>query len=356
MDIILTGGNLYTMDKENPKATAVAISGGVIMAVGCDEEILALKTENTELIDLGGKTLLPGFNDSHCHLLGYANNLSLVNLNGAASINELIDRYKNFIESNNIPAGTAVVGAGWNQSFFGEKTSPTKYDLDKISDTHPIFAYRACHHVCSVNSLTLKKLGINKDTPEVDGGEIVREENGEPSGIFNETAMSLLEKDEDNVTIADIEALILKAIPNLHKMGITSVQSDDYGPDYKLVYDAYVNLAKAGKLKLRVNEQCRVSGLENYKKMLELPQVDDDIAPYFKQGPVKILADGSLGGRTAYMKEDYRDDPGNRGIPIYAREEFDAIVDLCHEKDRPVAIHAIGDGIMQWCMDAIRRN
>ena len=83
--------------------------------------------------------------------------------------------------------------------------------------------------------------------------------------------------------------------------------------------------------------------------------MDKDVAPYFKLGPVKILADGSLGGRTAFMKEDYFDDPGNKGIPIYGKEEFDAIVELCHEKDRPVAIHAIGDAIMQWCLDAIKR-
>ena len=357
MDLILYNGNLHTMDKDaGLKARAVAVRGGIIQAVGSDEEILKLKDANTKVIDLKGKTAIPAFNDSHCHLLGYATGLSMLDLNGIKSIDEMISRFKNFIKENNIPEGTEVRGFGWNQNLFEkEQRNPTKYDLDKVSAAHPIFATRACHHVAVANSAMLKRFGIDKNTPEVFGGEIVREENGEPLGIFNETAMSLL-KNEEVLDAPAIEALILKAAPNLAKMGITSVQSDDFTPrtPFKAVYEAYINLARAGKLTIRVNEQCRQSGIENYKKMLELKQVDKDVAPYFKLGPVKILADGSLGGRTAFMKEDYYDEPGNKGIPIYSKEEFNQIVNLCHEKDRPVAIHAIGDAIMQWCVDAIK--
>jgi len=358
MDLILTGGNLYTMDKNNPKAQAVAVKSGLIQAVGTNADILAMKSETTEVIDLCGKTLIPGFNDSHCHLLGYAVNLDMVDLSGVTSIDEIVARFKAFIEKNKIPAGKPVFGAGWNQNFFEEKTPPTKHELDEISDVHPICAYRACYHVCAVNSLMMRDKGIDKNTPDIDGGDVARDKFGEPTGIFAENAMLLFEDDEDeDFDTGEIEELILKAMPNLHKMGITSVQSDDSGDESSLkkVYDAYVNLAKSGKLKLRVSEQCRAHGLKNYGKILSLPQVDEVTAPYFKLGPVKIMADGSLGGRTAYMREDYRDDPGNRGIPIYTKEEFDAIVDLAHEMDRPVAIHAIGDAAMQWCLDAIKR-
>ncbi|MCL2566263.1 MAG: amidohydrolase [Defluviitaleaceae bacterium] len=357
MDLILYNGNLYTMDKEKEKAQAVALKDGLIAALGSDGDILALKSEHTKVIDLKGKTAIPAFNDSHCHLLGYAIGLSMLDLNGVKSIDEMIERFKAFIKDNNIPAGQEVRGFGWNQNLFeGEQRNPTKYDLDKVSTAHPIYATRACHHVAVVNSTLLEGYGIDKNTPEVSGGEIVREQSGEPIGIFNETAMSLVKKDKV-LDAEEIKALVLKAMPNLASMGITSVQSDDFTPrtPFGAVYEAYVNLAKAKKMTFRVNEQCRASGLENYKKMLELKQVDKDVAAYFKLGPVKILADGSLGGRTAFMKEDYYDQPGNKGIPIYGKEEFDAIVDLCHEKDRPVAIHAIGDAIMQWCIDAVKR-
>ena len=356
MDLILKNGKLYTMDKDAPTAQAVAVRNGIIEAVGTDEDILALKAEGTEVIDLGGKTLIPGFNDSHLHLLGYALKLSMVDLNGTRSVDELIERYKKFIEENNIPPGTIVAGAGWNQNFFDSKLSPTKYDLDKISTVHPIYAARACHHVCAVNSLMMKNFGVDKDTPEIDGGEIVREENGDPIGIFCENAM-LAFRNAKVYDTKDIEEMVLKAAPHFHKMGITSVQSDDFADrtPFEKVYEAYVNLAREKKLTLRINEQCRAAGLENYKKMLKLPQTDKDVSPYFKLGPVKILADGSLGGRTAFMKEDYKDDPGNRGIPIYGKEEFDAIVALCHSMDRPVAIHAIGDAIMSWCLDAFKK-
>ena len=358
MDLILLNGNFYTMDDEKKNAQAVAVKDGIIKAVGTDAEISAMKTAETEVIDLGGKTVIPGFNDSHLHLLGYAARLSMVELSGVKSIDDMINRFKEFIEKHNIPAGTFVYGSGWNQNLFeGEKINPTKYDLDKASSVHPIYASRACGHVGCVNTAMLKHFGIDKNTPEIPGGEIVREESGEPIGMFNENAM-LIFRNAQVVDQAGIEELVLKAAPNLNAMGVTSVQSDDFTDrtPYKDVYNAYVNLSKAGKMTLRVNEQCRMAGLENYKKMLELPQVDADVAPYFKLGPVKILADGSLGARTAFMKEDYHDMPGERGIPIYGREEFNAIVKLCHEKGRPVAIHAIGDAIMQWCMDEIKKN
>jgi len=358
MDLIMLNGSFYTMDKDNPTAQAVAVKDGIIQAVGSSDEIMALKSADTEIVDLGEKTVVPGFNDSHLHLLGYASRLSMVELNGARSIDEMISRFQEFIKENNVPPGTFVYGSGWNQNLFeGEKRNPTKYDLDKASSVHPIYASRACGHVGCVNSAMLNHFGIDKNTPEVDGGEIVRDENGEPTGMFCENAM-LIFRNAQVVETSEIEGLILKASPHLNKMGITSVQSDDFTDrtPFNSVYDAYVNLSKAGKMTLRVNEQCRMSGLENYRRMLELKQVEDAVAPYFKLGPIKILADGSLGARTAFMKEDYHDMPGEKGIPIYDKEEFNAIVALCHEKDRPVAIHAIGDAIMQWCMDAIKDN
>jgi len=272
MDLILYNGNLHTMDKNNEKAQALAVKNGIIQAVGSDEEVLALKSDNTKVVDLGGKTAIPGFNDSHCHLLGYASGLSMLDLNGVKSIDEMISKFKAFIKENNIPEGTEVRGFGWNQNLFeGEQRNPTRYDLDKASDVHFIFASRACHHVASVNTAMIKHFGIDKNTPEVEGGEIVREENGEPLGVFNETAMGLF-KSEKILDTSEIEELILKAAPNLAKMGITSVQSDDFTvrTPYNAVYEAYVNLARSGKLTIRVNEQCRVSGLKIIKKCLSL--------------------------------------------------------------------------------------
>lgn len=345
------------MDKNNPNAQAVAISNGIIKAVGKDEEVLTLKGESTKTVNLGGKTAIPGFNDSHLHLLFYAIELGRVNLNGVKSANEIVERFKKFIDSNNIPEGTPVLGWGWNQNFFeGDKVNPTKYDLDKASLTHPIYASRACGHVGCANSAMLKHFNIDKNTPDVPGGGIDRDENGEPIGIFSENARMIFRAAQVFDT-KEIEGHILKALPDFARFGITSVHSDDFSDatPYKAVYEAYINLAKAGKLNIRVNEKCRTFGIENYKSLLELPQVDKDVAPYFKLGPVKIMADGSLGGRTAYMKEDYHDDPGNRGIPVYTEEEFNEIAKLVHSNDRYLTVHAIGDATIQLCMDTFKK-
>ena len=357
MDLILYNGNLRTMDKDRPRAQAVAVEKGIIKTAGTNEEVLALKSENTKVIDLCGKTVIPGFNDSHIHLMGYALELGRVDLNGVKTIDEMADRFKAFIAKHNIPPGTMVFGRGWNQHFFeGDQRNPTKYDLDKASEVHPIYASRACGHVGCVNSAMLRHFGMDKNTPDVPGGEIIREEDGEPNGLFTENARIIF-RTALKFDTAEVEALIQRALPYLAKSGITSVHSDDYyrGAPSESVYQAYLNLVKAGKLTVRVNHKSRAMGIDNYAKMFKIPQVDKDIAPYFKLGPVKIMSDGSLGGRTAYMKEDYHDDPGNRGVPIYSDEEFNAIVSMAHNDGRCVAVHAIGDAAIQLCIDAIKK-
>jgi len=356
MDLIIHNANIKTMDKENPAAQAIAVKAGIIEVVGSNEGILALASTETKIIDAGGKTLIPGFNDSHMHLLGYAGELSTVDLNGTASIDEMIARIKDFIAKNNIPAGSIVMGSGWNQNFFTEKRNPDRYDLDKASTEHIIMADRACHHICSVNSTALAHFAIDKNTPDVEGGEIVRDENGEPLGIFAENARSLI-KSNKSLEISEIEALILKAAPNLAKMGLTSIQSDDFtaqSPSER-VYAAYTNLAKAGKLTFRVNQQCRALGYSAYEKIMTMEQTNEETSPYYKLGPIKVMADGSLGARTALMLEDYHDAPGTKGIPIYAQDELDKIAALAHNGGRALAIHAIGDGAMAMSISAIKK-
>ena len=355
MDLILHNGNVHTMDKENPTAQAVAIRGDKIAAVGSDAYVLAMKGSGTEIIDLGGKTVIPGFNDSHMHLLGFALQLGKVDLSGAKSIQEIISRFKFFIKENSISKDTVVIGRGWNEVFFDdEKRALTKFDLDVVE--HPVYAIRACGHVGSANSAMLRLYGIDKNTPDVQGGEIVKDDNGEPTGLFLENAVQVF-KDTRELSTAQVENLILSTLPHLAKYGITSIQSDDFlfGAPNETVCEAFTNLAKAGKLTVRVTEKCRALSLDEYGIMLELPQVQDDIAPFFKLGPAKIMSDGSLGGRTAFLKEDYYDDPGNRGLPIFAKDELEAIVELAHNNNRNVAMHAIGDAAIEWCLDAIKK-
>ena len=354
MKKIVHNGKIYTMDQEKPIAEAVAIVNNKFAAVGTDAEILAMKSKETEIIDLAGKTVIPGFNDSHMHLLGFALQLGKVDLGGARSIEDVVTSFNTFINDNSIPPGTVVLGRGWNEIFFDEKRTLTKYDLDKLA--HPVYAVRACGHVGAANNAMLKLYKINKNTPDIPGGEIVKDENGEPTGLFLENAMQIFASSQELNTIA-VKELILKALPYLAKYGITSIQSDDFlfGASNETVCEAYTDLADARKLTARVNQKCRALSYDAYKTMLELPQVCEKISSYYKLGPVKIMSDGSLGGSTAFLKEDYLNEPGNRGIPIFSQNEFEAIVDLVHVNNRCAAIHAIGDGAIQWCLDAIKK-
>ena len=356
MNLIIHNANVKTMDKANPTAQAIALKGSFIAAVGSNEEILALATADTKIIDAMGKTLIPGFNDSHMHLLGYAGELSTVDLNGTTSIDEMLERIKTFIAKNNIPAGSVVKGSGWNQNFFTEGRNPNRYDLDKVSTEHIIITDRACHHVCAVNSMALAHFGVDRNTPDVEGGEIIKDENGEPLGLLTENARTL-NKTIKPLEVSEIEALILNAAPNLAKMGLTSIQSDDFTAisSFDNVYEAYTNLVKAGKLTFRVNQQCRALGLAAYEKIMGMEQTSEQISPYYKLGPIKVMADGSLGARTALMLEDYADAPGTKGVPIYSQDELESIAALAHNNDRPLAIHAIGDGAMAMSLSAIKK-
>lgn len=360
VNLILINGKIYTMDKERNIVDAIGIKGDIIEKVGSNEEIMTLKKDNTKIIDLEGRVVLPGFNDSHMHLLSYGHSLNRIELGGANSIEALNSTIKKVIEEKAIEKGEWVNGRGWNQDYFmGEKRFPTRYDLDNISLEHPILIGRACGHIVVVNSKALELLNITKDTPQVDGGHFDLDENGEPLGIFRENALGLVYSKLPSPTVEDIKAMMVRAIEDLNKNGVTSVGTDDFDAfpdvDYEKIILAYQELKEENKLKVRVYEQFLIQDKDRLQGFIDKGYGSSWGDKFFKLGSLKLLVDGSLGARTAALTEDYSDDYNNKGITKLLQDELDIIVDLANQYNIQVAIHGIGDRAMYMALESIEK-
>ncbi len=358
MDVIFYNGHVMTMNKEQPYASAVSILGNKIANVGEDESVLADQTVKTKLINLHGKTLLPGFNDSHMHLLNFAHVSNLISFVGVTSVEDIIKKTKVFLEEEVEDTGW-IGGRGWNQNFFKQPRLLDRYDLDKISVDRPICFVRACGHVLATNSYALKMLGITGDTPQVEGGHFDIDDEGQPTGVFRENAMGLIYDHMSAPSIDEIKKMIVKACRLAIEEGITSIQTDDLDTfSDQHTYDvlqAYEELNKENRLPVRIYEQCLFGSLEQFQIFLDHGYRTGQGDEFFRIGPLKILADGSLGARTAYLSEPYADEQANYGIGKLTQDELDAMVLTAHEHDMQIAIHCIGDEIMNMSFKSLEK-
>ncbi len=357
MDLIIYGGSVLTMDAGNPRAEAVAVRDGRIVAAGSTGEILGLRSERTTLIDAGGKTVLPGFHDSHLHLYGYALMKSRLDLSGLNGIDELQDRLADHIRTAGLARGEWIIGRGWDQTPFREGRMPDRHDLDKVSAMHPMILTRKCGHVCVLNTAALKAANIFEHPPLVRGGLVALDDDGRPTGILKENAMDLAAPPSPATTGEAVKALIMSAATDFVKAGLTSVQTDDLGAfpgEPPELFKAYLELAAQGLLPLRVSEQMLLPEPGKLKQMMELGWKTGFGSDYFRIGPLKLLTDGSFGGRSAWLSEPYSDDPGNRGIPLHTRDRLKELVTMAHGAGMQVAAHAIGDKAIAELLDIYR--
>ena len=357
MDTIFYNGKVYTMEPGWDPQSAVAVQGGIIQRVGSDREILALKTEQTQLIDLQGKTMLPGFTDSHMHLLSYGYSLEKVNFYSARCIGDLVTLAKDFLAGR--PYLTWLQGRGWNQEYWPENRFPTRYDLDRISTDIPMSFTRACGHIIVVNSKALEVMGITKDTPQPFGGQFDVDENGEPLGIFREAARDFVYDTLPDLTVEDIKRMLKNGMDGLVKAGITEVQTDDFealpAGQYQKVLDAYHGLENEDALKVRIFEQCLLASQPLLEQFLAEGHYTGEGSPMFRIGPLKLMADGSLGGRTAYLARPYADDPSTEGIPVFTQEQLDRLILTAQQGGMMAAVHCIGCGAAEMTMKAIEK-
>lgn len=334
---------------------AAAISDNRIVKLGTDSEIKAIcKGEATQKIDLKGKTVLPGFNDSHLHVLAYGLEKNQVDLSRAGSPEEVIEITRRFIQKRNKKPGEWVLGSGWGRNSELEKKSLTREDLDKISCEHPIYLLRICSHTAVANSLALKLIGANQDV-SVKGGAFDVDENGELNGVIRENALDWFEKRMPQPTKSEMKDALAAAVNEAASYGLTSLQSSDlhHFNCFEDMVELFTSMKDAGKLPVRINEQLYLPEKDMLLEYLERyhNQITED--DFFRPGPLKILTDGSLGARTAALQEEYSNDPENKGVLIYSQEELNDMVSLAHGRGMQVFLHAIGDAAIKSGIDAL---
>lgn len=355
MDQIFYNGNIHIMDEARTVVSALAVKDGRVAAIGSDEEILTLKGEGTQITDLKGRTAIPGLTDTHLHLVIYGRSLSEVDLMGARSVKEVIRRGQEFLKNNTLAEGQWLIGGGWNEQLFeDEKRVITRDDLDQISTEIPISFARACHHMEVCNSKALEIAGLVPGQ-QVEAGEI-ETVDGRLTGVLKELATRIIRPYYNNLTKDALKKHIEAGVNQLAAYGITTAHADDFiNADPYDVVAAYNELKEEGKLKVRIYQQCRFPGPEGLQEFIDrgyAPRSGDDM---YRIGSLKLLADGSLGARTAAMVEDYSDAPGQKGMFNFSDEMFDAMIQTAQKNDMPVAIHAIGDYTIGKCIDAIAK-
>ncbi|NBI05943.1 amidohydrolase [Senegalia massiliensis] len=356
MNKIFVNGNIVTMDPNQPKVEAIYIENDIIKNIGSNKEILNSKDNSTEIIDLEGKTMLPGFNDSHMHLIDHGLSLNKCSLVNIYSIEELINKIISFTKDN---CSDWILAEGFNQDKFKDKKLPNRYDLDKISTDKPIFITRTCLHLGVANSKALKLAGILDHIPEIKGGEIDLDNNGNPTGILKENAMKLITEKIPTPSKSEIKNLIIKSANILLSKGITSIQTDDLnsvnGLDYKDIIKIYKELINENKLPIKIYEQCRMNTIDHLNDFINNNYNNYNGNEFFKLGPIKLFTDGSLGSRTANLREPYHDDNSTKGISTCNQNELDKFVMKSHNIGLSVAIHAIGDKAMDKVFNSIKK-
>lgn len=345
-------GRIITMNPAQPRAEAVFIRDGRILAVGSNEELAGLTSSADTVIDLDGATVLPGLIDAHTHFVSGGLSLANVRLAGATTMTEMQRRVAEKVRL--APPGEWVVGRGWDDTKRTDRVAlPTKEELDEVSPENPVYLGRADGHVGWANSLALQRAGIDRATADPYGGRIVHDEQGEPTGILQETAKKLVESILPVPDQAARERALKLGLTEAARYGITSIHDNAPAEDLAL----YNDFKERGELTLRVYGLVR--GWEVEQPFLE-PMIaigarsgfGDD---WVRLGALKLSLDGTLGSRTAAMIEPYSDDPGNTGVFRISHEELDPIVERAHRHRIQVALHAIGDAACKLALDSFER-
>jgi predicted amidohydrolase YtcJ len=345
-DLVFKNGNIYTANDARPKAEAVAIKGERILFVGSNREAQKYVDRKTRVIDLGGKTMLPGMTDAHHHLSGVGFREMTLNLEGVTSLEDFLKKVKERVAQKQ--PGEWVTGRGWIETFWKPPVFPTRWDLDKIAPNNPVFLDRADGHGAVANSAALKIAGVDKNTPSPFGGEVSKDkQSGEPNGMFLDAAQDLIQRHIPKTTVEEAERAIVLGVKRDIELGWTQVQ--DPGGTFAEV-EIFKKLHHEGKIKLRIYKGLSAPGEEAAQLFRDGPIIGADDY-HLTVRTLKLYADGSLGSRSAALLQPYSDAPDTSGFLTIKEEQLQPLLQEALRKGIQIQTHAIGDRGNRFILD-----
>jgi len=359
-DLVVTNGHVVTVDEDLPEAEAVAVRGDRILAVGTAEEIDRYIGGDTEVIDAGGRLVIPGFIDGHAHFSGVGRAQMILDLTKARTWDEIVEMVAAAAEE--AEPGEWITGRGWHQEKWDTTPSPAvegmavHTSLSAVTPDNPVSLTHASGHASFVNAKAMELAGIDRDTPDPDGGTIVRDESGEPTGLLRETASGLVgramsrarqdrtEEERD----AEMRRMVELAGEELWSKGITGFH--DAGASFATI-DFYRSLAEAGELPVRLNVMVGDTDPEEMDARLPEYRLKGIGNHFLTVGTIKQFMDGALGSHGAWLLEPYSDMPSTSGLNTTPVDHIREIADLAVKHGFQVGTHAIGDRANREVLD-----
>ena len=338
-DLIITDAKIWTGNIDQPWAKALAVKSDTIMAVGSNEDILRLKGEITQVLNMQDKFVAPGFIDSHLHFLTGGLNLSSVQLRDANTREEFISRIAEYAKT--VKPGTWILGGDWDHTLWGG-TLPDKEWIDKFTPENPVFVTRLDGHMSLANSLAIKLAGIKEEIKDIAGGTIVRNSSGKLTGIFKENAASVIENKIPPASDEQTDQALIKAMSYVASNGVTSVHH----------MGGYVNaIERARDNHSLITRIYAMTSVENWKELKEKIKKDGAGDKWLKIGGVKGFVDGSLGSHTAAMLAPFADSPKDSGFFVNTEDDLYKWTLNADKEGLQVMIHAIGDRAIRYLLD-----
>jgi predicted amidohydrolase YtcJ len=358
VDLIALHGKIWTENSAQPEAEALAVSGHRILAVGTDAEIQKLAGPATKVLDLKGHRIVPGFNDAHIHAFWGGQGLTSVQLTDAHNREEFVARIAAFAKTQ--PAGVWIVDGNWDEQKWSPVELPRHDWIDAVTPNNPVWVQRSDGHQILANALAMKLAGVDKNTKDVVGGTIVRDANGNPTGVFKDAAKDLITRVIPPPTDKQVDAALLATQKYALDNGVTSVQDMGFtGTEaanmQARVVRGYQRLMAEGKWKLRVAARFPLPEDARYRALGIMTNFGNDTLVI---GSLKAFADGSLGSATAWFEQPFDDQPGNRGLPsddLVDPDRFYAELKAADQAGNHIATHAIGDHANKVILDLYER-
>jgi predicted amidohydrolase YtcJ len=346
VDLILVNGNVYTVNEKQPRAEAIAVRDQRIVFVGLNEDARKFRGDKARIIDLGGKTVVPGFIDAHCHIFGIGEREMKLNLEGTNTLEDFLARVKERVAQTE--RGKWITGRGWIETFWKPPQFPARQDLDKIAPVDPVFLIRADGHASVANSAALKIARIDKNTPNPFGGEILKDKaTGEPTGMLLDNAQDLVGKNIPKPTEAEREQALLRGIDREIGLGWCEIQNaGSHKEDIDLIKKAF----GVGKIKIRFVNAVYGPG-EDAQRFSRDGATINAYDHHFTQRTIKVIFDGALGSRGAALLKPYNDAPDSSDFLTEKPEELRPMFEEALRRGIQVETHAIGDRTNRIILD-----